>query len=275
MIEGSLGLVGAGSLAWALAQGLASSGLPTERMWVCNRTGTGLERFDLLGMHTTALKAPLAGACTTLVLLMKPRDALAALAELRPHVRSRHRILSCVAGLGTAAIDNALGGGTRVVRAMPNVAAEIGASITAVAPGAHADAEDVQAAMALLASLGPVVQVLETELDAVTAVAGSGPAYFFLLMELLIDAAVQMGLERHLAERLVRQTALGAARLVAETERTPQALRISVTSPGGTTEAALARLAEGGLGPLMTEAVERATERGRELGRRWSTPSAG
>lgn len=267
LAEDALGLIGAGSLAGALSRGLVAAGRDPSRLAVCNRSGVGLERFRRLGLTTTQDKAAIAAHATTLVLLVKPKDAVTALGELAPHLDpDRHRLLSCVAGLATDSIERALPAGMRVMRAMPNVAAEVRASATALAAGRHASPRDLDAATSLLEAVGSVVVVPERLLDPVTAVAGSGPAYFFLLMESLQEAAASLGLPPTIAEQLVRQTALGAAQLAAGSARTPAALRESVTSPGGTTAAALEVLGAGGFGALIGDAVRRAAVRAAELG---------
>ena len=270
LVEETVGLIGAGSLAGALVRGLVAAGTEPARLIVCNRTGTGLERYQRLGVATARAKSDVAARATTLLLLVKPKDAAGALGELAPHFGPRHRLLSCVAGLPTAAIERALPDGARVVRAMPNVAAEVRLSATGLAAGRHVGPDDIAAATVLLEAVGSVVVVPEDQLDAVTAVAGSGPAYFFLLMEALLDAAASLGLPPGVAERLVRQTAMGAASLAATSARTPAALRESVTSPGGTTAAALEVLRTAGVPPAVGDAVRRAALRAAELGQAWS-----
>ncbi len=273
--EETVGFVGAGSLAGALVRGLLASGVDPRTLVIINSSGQGLERFHRLGLTTAGSKAELAEAATTVLLLVKPKDAERALAELAPHLRPHHRLLSCVAGLPTAFIERALPHGARVLRAMPNVAAEVRASATGLAAGAHAGPEDVAAASGLLEAVGTVVVVPEDRLDAVTAVAGSGPAYFFLLMEALLDAAASLDLPQGVAERLVRQTALGAAMLANSSTRTPGALRESVTSPGGTTAAALEVLRTARFSRAMGDAVRRAAVRAAELGQAWTHPLRG
>jgi pyrroline-5-carboxylate reductase len=267
----TVGLVGAGALADALVGGLLAAGLPPHRLWVAYRSpGPRVERFRAAGLHVTQDKAEVAAAARTLVLLVKPADAAAALAELRDLVRPDHRILSCMAGVSTAYIEGALGGQrTRVLRAMPNLGAAVGASATALAAGRFADAEDRQAARELLAALGDVVEVDEDLMDAVTAVAGSGPAYVYYLMEALGDAARALDLPAAVARRLILQTVFGAAKLALESGRPPADLRQAVSSPGGTTVAALEVLEACGFRGAVEAAVRRAAQRSRELGRQW------
>jgi pyrroline-5-carboxylate reductase len=265
-----VGFVGAGSLATALATGLLASGVPAEALWVGYRTESDrLGWFRARGIRLTRDKAALARAARTLVLLVKPADADAALAELRDHLTATHRVVSCLAGVPTGYLEAALGGRPRVLRAMPNLASAVRASVTALCPGRSAGPEDAEAVGRLFARVGLVVPVVEDDLDAVTAVAGSGPAYVYLLMEALTDAAVDLGLPRDTAAPMVLQTVLGAAELAAASPRSPAELRASVTSKGGTTQAALEVLEAAGFRDLVARAVARARDRSRALGARW------
>ncbi len=267
----AVGLIGAGSLAQALVRGLLASGFPAGGLWVTNRTDpVRLQRFAAVGVRTGD-KAAVTAAADLLVLLVKPKDAAATLAELRPLVRPGHRILSCMAGISTAFIEQALGGEPAVLRAMPNVAAAVRASATALATGRFANERDAAAAGTLLRAVGDVVRVPEEALHAATAVAGSGPAYVFLLMEAMAEAAQGVGLPQAIAGQLVGQTLLGAARLAAESGQSPAELREAVTSPGGTTMAGLAVLREAGFREALVAAVGAAERRSRELGRQWQS----
>jgi pyrroline-5-carboxylate reductase len=175
-------------------------------------------------------------------------------------------VLSLAAGVGVDALETAAGGGVPVVRAMPNTPAMVGAGAAAMSPGAHAGPDDLAWAGSILGAVGTVVEVPEASLDAVTGLSGSGPAYVFLVAEALIDAGVHAGLPRSVADSLVRQTLLGAARLLAEGEEGPEALRAAVTSPGGTTAAGLRVLEERAVRAALLDAVAAATARSRELG---------
>lgn len=263
---GSVGFLGAGALTEALAGGLLAAGLPAERIWVCNRADDArLERFRRAGLHATRAKADLAAA-DTVVLAVKPGDAATALGELRPVLRPGQRVLSCMAGVSTAHIEEALGGAPRVLRAMPNVASAVRASATALCAGRHCAPGDLDAAARLLSAVGLVVRVDEALLDAATAVAGSGPAYVLLLAEAMAAAGQDLGLPGTVALQLTLQTLAGAARLALETERPPAVLRAAICSPGGTTLAGLRVLEDGGFADLVGAALRRAAERSRELG---------
>ena len=170
------------------------------------------------------------------------------------------------AGVTTRAIEDAAGRPVRVVRAMPNTPALIGAGAAAISPGAAAEAADLAWAEEILGAVGVVVRVPESQLDAVTGLSGSGPAYVFLVAEALVEAGVLAGLARDVAETLAFQTLLGSARLVQEGDDSAAGLRAAVTSPGGTTAAGLRALERAGVRAAFLEAVMAATERSRELG---------
>jgi pyrroline-5-carboxylate reductase len=168
--------------------------------------------------------------------------------------------------VSTASIESAAGRDLPVVRAMPNTPALVGAGAAAICGGRHAAEGDLAWAESVLGAVGTVVRVPESSLDAVTGLSGSGPAYVFLVAEALIDAGVNAGLTRETADALVRQTLLGAARLLAEGDQGPEALRAAVTSPGGTTAAGLRVLEDRALRAALIEAVAAATARSGELG---------
>ncbi len=177
------------------------------------------------------------------------------------------RVLSIAAGVTTKSLESWLPEGTAVVRAMPNTPSLVGAGMAAVAAGTHAVAPDVGWASEILSSVGEVVVLAESDLDAVTGVSGSGPAYVFRMAEAMIAAGVAAGLDPGTADTLVRQTLLGAARLLAESGEDPATLRTNVTSPGGTTAAGLEVFDEGDYMGLVERVVAAATARSRELGR--------
>ena len=177
------------------------------------------------------------------------------------------RVLSVVAGLSTARLGDALSPGSVVVRAMPNTPSLIGAGIAGMSGGMAATSADLDWAEGILGSVGTVIRLPERQLDAVTGISGSGPAYLFLVAEALIDAGVTAGLSRQVSHQLVVATLLGSARMMAETGDDPVALRSAVTSPGGTTAAAVRTLEFKAVRSAFIEAVAAATERSRQLGR--------
>jgi pyrroline-5-carboxylate reductase len=177
------------------------------------------------------------------------------------------RVLSIVAGVPSARLETALGGEPAVVRAMPNTPALVGAGVTAIAGGAFATSQDLSWAEDVLSAVGTVVRLPERLLDAVTGLSGSGPAYFFLVAEALMEAGVQMGLSREVSRTLVVETMRGSAELLAETGQDPEALRAMVTSPAGTTAAGIRTLESRAVRSAFMEAVAAATERSRNLQR--------
>ncbi|MDE0580804.1 MAG: pyrroline-5-carboxylate reductase [bacterium] len=198
------------------------------------------------------------------VLAVKPDDAASAGDSLRE--AGVTRVLSIAAGVTTASLESVLGEEARVVRAMPNTPALVGAGAAAIAPGRHAAEEDLVWASGILEAVGTVVVCEERMLDAVTGLSGSGPAYVFWLAETLTAAGVEVGLSPDMADALTRQTLLGAARLLTESGEPPADLRAAVTSPGGTTARGIAELEARGAGAAFIAAVAAATERSRELG---------
>jgi len=177
------------------------------------------------------------------------------------------RLLSIVAGVPSARLETALGGQPAVVRAMPNTPALIGAGVTAIAGGSFVTAADLDWAEGIMAAVGTVVRLPERLIDPVTGLSGSGPAYFFLVVESLMEAGVHMGLSREVSRTLVVETMLGSARLLAETGEEPAALRAMVTSPAGTTAAGVRVLEARAVRSALMEAVAAATERSRALQR--------
>jgi pyrroline-5-carboxylate reductase len=218
-----------------------------------------VERFP--GVDVTADP----GAAEGSVLAVKPGDVTTAAGALRD-AGGGGRVLSIAAGVRLADLEAGLGQGTPVVRAMPNTPALVGAGAAAIAPGTAASEDDLAWAEEILSAVGTVVRVDERLLDAVTGLSGSGPAYVFLVAEALIEAGVLVGLPRPTATELTVQTLLGAARLLAEGEDGPEALRAAVTSPGGTTAAGLRALEQAGVRAAFLDAVVAATERSRQLG---------
>jgi len=177
------------------------------------------------------------------------------------------RLLSIVAGIPTARLETALGGRPSVVRAMPNTPALVGAGVTAISGGSHATSADLAWAEDVMAAVGRVVRLPERLIDPVTGLSGSGPAYFFLVAEALIESGVQMGLTRDVSRLLVVETMLGSAKLLAETGEEPAVLRAMVTSPAGTTAAGVRALESRAVRSAFMEAVAAATERSRSLHR--------
>jgi pyrroline-5-carboxylate reductase len=208
----------------------------------------------------------LARAADTVLIAVKPQTMEECLAEIREAVTSARLILSIAAGISTEFIQERLPKGTRVIRVMPNTPALVGAGATAICSGSHATSDDMAQAERIFAGVGMVYRLPESLMNAVTAVSGSGPAYLFYFAECLADAARESGLPPESAAGLVAQTLYGSAKLLMESGEDASILRAKVTSPGGTTEAALAVMKNGGFTELVAAAVAAAVKRGRELG---------
>jgi pyrroline-5-carboxylate reductase len=256
-------LVGGGRMGEALLGGLLEAGWATvDELAVVEpsdeRAAQLRGRFPGLRVEATPCEAD--GA----ILATKPAVTAAVAAAVA--AAGVQRVLSIAAGVTLATLQDALGAGCAVIRAMPNTAVLVGAGATAIAGGPHASPDDLDWAEALLATVGVVVRLGEDKLDAVTGLSGSGPAYLFLVAEALIEAGVLNGLDRTTSETLAAQTLLGSARLLTETDDSAAALRAAVTSPGGTTAAGLRALEQAGVRAAFLEAVTAATERSRQLG---------
>ncbi len=243
----------------ALFAGLIASGWRAEEIVVVEKVEA--RRAELAAAHPgLEVRSEGHGGLDGLV-AVKPGDVAASLEGLAPT-----RVLSIAAGVTTATLEAALPAGTPVVRAMPNTPALVGQGASAIAAGTHATDDDLAWAEDVLGAVGTVVRVPEAQLDAVTGLSGSGPAYVFLVAEALIDAGVLVGLPRPAAEALATQTLLGAATLLASGDRSAADRRADVTSPGGTTAAGLRALEAGGVRAAVIDAVVAATERSKELG---------
>jgi pyrroline-5-carboxylate reductase len=262
----TLAILGGGKIGEALLAGLLRSGRFADDIVVCEKHP---ERADFLSRTHGVMSVPVQAALSaahTIVLAVKPQDVNALLAEMRPSITDQHLIVSVVAGVPTERIERALGTDVKVVRCMPNTPALVAQAITAIAAGAFADSADLDVAQALLAPVGKVVRVPENQLDAVTALSGSGPAYFYFLVESMIEAGLLLGLPRNLAAELVIQTAVGSAIMLRDSGEHPVQLREAVTSPGGTTIAAIRELEVHGVRAAVIAAIEAAGNRSAQLG---------
>jgi pyrroline-5-carboxylate reductase len=262
-----LGFLGSGKMASALARGVIASGAfaPSDLLLSDVVAAAAESLAKATGGSVARTNADLAASAETIVLCVKPNDAVNALRDLGPALKGR-LIISIVAGLATKALEEAAGGAARVIRVMPNTPALVGQGAAAYALGSAATEADAELVEKLFRSVGIIVRVREPLLDAVTGLSGSGPAYVFTVIEALADGGVLMGLSRDLALQLAAQTVAGAATMVRETNEHPATLRDQVTSPGGTTIAGLEALEKSGLRAALIAAVRAATERSRELG---------
>lgn len=261
-----LAVIGSGMMGEALARGLLDAGWTADDLIFCDVVPERLEQIaSALGAATTADASDACSQAAGTLLAVKPQDAQAALGHIAGSI-GRDGLVSIVAGLRTASIEQTLGHGGSVVRAMPNTPARVGKGVTALAAGSHPTVATRNLAGSVFSAVGPVVWLDEDQLDAVTAVSGSGPAYVFLLAEMLVDAAVELGLPRDVAETLAFATIDGAGTMLAQTGEQPAELRRQVTSPGGTTAAAIAVLEEEGTRRIFEQALRAARDRSKELG---------
>ena len=264
----SLGFLGAGKMATALAKGFIQAGLVSARQTLAaDPSKTSRAAFTReVGAPTTPSNRVVAEFAQVLVLDVKPDQVAAVLDDIRDRFTSRHLLISIAAGIPLARLEAGLGAGARLIRVMPNTPALIGASATAFALGKAAHPADGALVQQLFSAVGLALPVKETLLDAVTGLSGSGPAYGYLFIEGLSDGGVAAGLPREIATRLAAQTVLGSARMVLETGLHPGALKDMVASPGGTTIEGLHELEKGKLRGTLISAVRAATEKSRKLG---------
>jgi pyrroline-5-carboxylate reductase len=258
--------VGAGAMGGSLVRGVLAAGTSAADVLVVEPQHERARQLEeALGVGVVGLEQGVRGA-DVVVVAVKPHDVPATLRAASSSLQPGTVVVSVAAGLTTATLEQHLPEGTPVVRAMPNTPALVGAGVTAMALGRHATDEQGAAAQRVLTAVGRVVRVPESQMDAVTAVSGSGPAYVFLVVEAMVEAGVHAGLPRELAAELVLGTLAGSAAMLVETGEHPAVLRERVTSPGGTTAAALQRLEQRGLRAAFVEAVLANRDRARELG---------
>lgn len=266
-----IGFIGGGNMAQAIIGGLLGAGVPAARLLVAEPAADRRRQLLALGheLRLAATNTDVAATADVLVLAIKPQVMPLVLGELRGQQRpARQLVVSIAAGIPIAAITTALGADTAVVRVMPNQPALVGAGMSVLVASPAVDAQQQALAQTLAATTGRALWVDDEALmDTVTAVSGSGPAYFYLLMELMEEAATSLGLPAGIAKTLVRQTALGAARSALDESHDVAELRRSVTSPGGTTAAALAIMEQAGLRDTLRRALLAARDRSIELGR--------
>ncbi len=268
MSTAKIAFIGGGNMATSLIAGLIEDGYPPAEIRVSEPDATHRERLQArFGVGVVSSNPQVLAGAPTLVLCVKPQLAPGVCREIGPiALESRPLVISVMAGVTEAAIQGWLGGPLAVVRAMPNTPAMVQTGAIGMHASAEVDDEARNRAETILRSAGLTRWVdSESQIDAVTAISGSGPAYFFLIMEALESAGVELGLDAETARLLSIQTALGAARMAMESDEPPQQLRERVTSPGGTTERALAVFEEGGLRDLVARAARAARDRAAEI----------
>jgi pyrroline-5-carboxylate reductase len=270
LARATIGLIGAGNMGEALIRGLLAAGVSSKRLLVVEANPSALRRITRRYHVEASTLDRAATRADVVIVAVKPQDAFPVLVELSAlfHARGLRRplVVSIAAGLTIRALERHLGR-TAVARVMPNLAAKVGCAVSAVAMGRWATPSHRALAKAIFRCVGEVVELPERSFDAVTAISGSGPAYFFLIFQALREAGVRAGLPRSVAEHLAVQTALGSARLVVSLREDVDRLVAQVASKKGTTEAALEVFRRRGLASILHDGVAAARRRSRELSR--------
>ncbi len=262
-----IAILGGGRIGEALLSGLLSSGWrDAGEITITNRSSERVaELRERYGADATSDNVAAVTGAGLVVIAVKPQDIDALLAQVGQHLTTEQTVVSVAAAIPTAYIEERIAAGVPVVRAMPNAPATVHEGMAGICAGARAGDEQLAAAEELLAHLGRVVRVPESWMDAITAVSGSGPAYFALLAEAMIEAGILLGLSREVSTTLVVQTMFGTAKQLRDQGMHPVELRESVTSPGGTTIAAIRELEQAGVRAAFLNAIQAAMDRAREL----------
>ena len=269
MLSGKrMAFIGAGNMAEALVKGLVASGkINRQDVAISARRPERAQQVaQRYGVRAAADNDSCVQGASIVVVAVKPQVLAKVVSDAAEAIPSDALIISVAAGVTTSALESVLKPAARVIRTMPNAAAMVGQSATAITAGSRAGAADIDVARSIFEAVGRVVVVDEVHLDAVTGLSGSGPAYIFLIIEALADAGVKVGLSREVALQLAAQTLLGSAHMLLETGEHPGRLKDQITSPGGTAIAGLHTLEAGGLRTTLIDAVEVATRRAQELG---------
>jgi pyrroline-5-carboxylate reductase len=277
MTEGSTGsmatvhrkvaFLGGGRMGEALVSGLVRSGGRTkdELMVTARREERARELEERTGLTVTLSNPDAVQWADVLVLTVKPQDMESLLREIEGHVRVEQLVISFAAGIRTSFVERFVPPDTPVIRVMSNVPVLVDEAMSVISPGKSADDKHLAVAAELLSSVGKVIRLPEKHQDAVTATSGSGPAYFFLLAEAMIEACILLGLSRDVATELIIQTMLGSAKMLRDTGKHPVELREMVTSPGGTTIQAIRHLEQAGVRAAFLNAIDAACKRSAEL----------
>ena len=267
-----IAIIGAGSMGGAILQGLVRSSLAASGVTVTNRTRAKADALaDLDGVTSIALEerpdgnAEAAASARVVLIGVKPAMVPDLLRELAPHLVPGTVVVSLAAGVTIATFESILGPDVAVLRSMPNTPAVVGKAVTGLAAGSGATADDVAVVRTLFETCGTVIEVPESQIDALSTISGSGPAYFFLLVEEFTKAAVGKGFAEAEARLMAEQTFIGAAALLAASGEDPAELRRRVTSPKGTTERAIAVLQDARIDEVFAEATDAALARAKEL----------
>ncbi len=260
-----IAILGAGVMGETLLAGLLRSRWEPESITVTDRRGAHTAALSARYGVTAATNADAVKDADTVIIVVKPQDVVDLLPEIREHLKPGSLVVSLCAGIPTSLVEAGLGDGHAVVRVMPNTPALVAEGMAAISPGTTATAEHLERVSELMNAVGRSVIVPEKYQDAVTAISGSGPAYLFFVVEAMIDAGVMLGLPRDIATELVVQTMYGSAKLLSESGEHPTVLRERVTSPGGTTAAALRALENHRVKAAFMTAMEDARDQSARL----------
>ncbi|MGH8869108.1 MAG: pyrroline-5-carboxylate reductase [Actinomycetes bacterium] len=260
-------IVGAGKMGETLLSGMLRAGKPVSELMATTRRADRAEQLrERYGVEVVS-NVEAAKAADILLLAVKPQDMTTLLDEMAPHVPADRLVVTMAAGVMTSTIEARLAEGTPVVRVMTNTPALVDEAMSAISGGAHATADQIARTEELFRPVGKTIRLPESQQDAVTALSGSGPAYFYLLVEAMTDAGILLGIPRAVAHDLIVQSAIGAAVMLRDSGDHPVKLREAVTSPAGTTINAIRELENHKLRAAVLDAVEAARDRGRELAR--------
>jgi pyrroline-5-carboxylate reductase len=266
-MEGKLAVLGGGKMGEALLSGLLRSGwrTPGEVIVTVRREERGRALVETYGVGVSLDNQAAVREAAIALIAVKPQDMESLVAQIAPAVTAENLLISVAAGIPTSFIEKRVPADVPVVRVMSNVPVLVDEAMSVVSAGSHADEKHLAVAEEILSHVGRVVRLAEKHLDAVTATSGSGPAYFALLAEAMIDACIFLGLSRDVATELIVQTMLGSAKLLRETKMHPVELREMVTSPGGTTISAIRELENAGVRAAFLNAINAACERAHQL----------
>lgn len=265
----TIGFLGAGQMATALAKGFLAAGqITSDRLIACDVLPQAADRFrEQTGGRIGKDVGEVLSSADVIFLAVKPQHVAGLLPQITPVLRDDQVFVSIAAGIPIATLEAGLGPKSRIIRVMPNTPCLVSQGASAFSLGSRATAEDGQLVQTLLSTIGVALPVTESLLDAVTGLSGSGPAYVYVMIEALSDGGVRMGLPRDIATQLAAQTVLGAAQMVLATGQHPGVLKDAVASPGGTTIAGLHVLEQQAVRGALMDAVQAATERSKQLAR--------
>ena len=261
----TIAVIGAGKIGEVLLSGLIKAGWPVDRLIATARRQERAEQLrERYGIRVVG-NIEAAGAADVLAIAVKPQDAAALMSEVGSHIPGDKLVISLCAGLPTSFFTKWLSEGTPIIRVMTNTPALVDEAMTAISAGPHATAEHLELAEEMFSPLGRTIRVPESQQDAVTALSGSGPAYFYFLVEAMTDAGILLGLPRQAAHDLIVQTAIGSAIMLRDSGEHPVKLREAVTSPAGTTISAIRELENHGVRAALLAALEAARDRAKEI----------